>query len=103
MGYGDETLGKVPSWEAAHVDRTVRMIQRDKNHPCVVIWSLGNEAGGGSNFAASAAAIRQLDTSRPIHYERMDSVADMDSVMYPSIPYLESAGQKRFTQTLFYL
>jgi beta-galactosidase len=93
MGYGRETLAAVPSWETAHVDRNVRMVQRDKNHPCVVIWSLGNEAGGGPNFVAAAKAIRDLDTSRPIHYERMNSVADIDSTMYPSVNGLIGQGQ----------
>ncbi|MBP8910669.1 MAG: DUF4981 domain-containing protein [Phycisphaerae bacterium] len=93
MGYGRETLGAVASWEKAHVDRNVRMVERDKNHPCVVIWSLGNEAGSGPNFEAAARAIRNLDTSRPIHYERMNSVADIDSVMYPSVEGLIASGK----------
>jgi len=95
MGYGRDTLARVPSWETAHVDRNVRMVQRDKNHPCVVIWSLGNEAGGGPNFAAAAQAIRDIDLSRPIHYERMNSVADIDSTMYPSVGWLISRGQSQ--------
>lgn len=93
MGYGNETLARVPSWEKAHVDRDISMVHRDKNHPCVVIWSMGNEAGGGPNFAAAAQAIRDIDTSRPIHYERMNSVADMDSVMYPTVEWVISQGQ----------
>ena len=93
MGYGDETLARVPSWEAAHVDRNVSMVQRDKNHPSIVIWSLGNEAGAGPNFAAAAQAIRDIDTSRPIQYEQMDSVCDMDSVMYPSVEWMIWQGQ----------
>ncbi len=93
MGYGRDTLAQVPSWERAHVDRNVRMVLRDRNHPCVVIWSLGNEAGGGPNFAAAAQAIRDIDMSRPIHYERMNSVADIDSTMYPSVSWLIGRGQ----------
>jgi beta-galactosidase len=93
MGYGQETLGAVESWKTAHVDREVRMVERDKNHPCVVIWSLGNEAGSGPNFEAAAQAIRNLDTSRPIHYERMNSVADIDSTMYPSVEWLIATGR----------
>jgi len=93
MGYGRETLAAVASWETAHVDREIRMVQRDKNHPCVVIWSLGNEAGGGPNFEAAARAIRSIDASRPIHYERMNSVADIDSTMYPSVEGLIGAGR----------
>ncbi|MBN2162514.1 MAG: discoidin domain-containing protein [Pontiellaceae bacterium] len=93
MGYGNETLARASSWESAHVDRNVSMVQRDRNHPSIVIWSLGNEAGGGPNFAAAAQAIRDLDTSRPIQYEQMDSVCDMDSVMYPSVEWLVWQGQ----------
>ena len=93
MGYGRDTLGAVESWKVAHVDREQRMVERDKNHPCVVIWSLGNEAGPGPNFEAAAQAIRDIDTSRPIHYERMNSVADIDSVMYPSVDGLIGQGR----------
>ncbi|MEN6575241.1 MAG: glycoside hydrolase family 2 TIM barrel-domain containing protein [Phycisphaerales bacterium] len=93
MGYGRETLGAVESWKMAHVDREIRMVERDKNHPCVVIWSLGNEAGSGPNFEAAAQAIRGLDTSRPIHYERMNSVADIESTMYPSVEGLIASGR----------
>ncbi len=93
MGYGRETLARVESWEKAHVDREISMVERDKNHPCVVIWSLGNEAGGGPNFAAAARAIRNLDTSRPIHYEQMNGVADMDSQMYTSVEGVIAQGR----------
>ncbi len=93
MGYGRETLAAVASWEKAHVDRNVRMVERDKNHPCIVIWSLGNEAGGGPNFEAAAQAIRNIDTSRPIHYERMNSVADIDSQMYTSVAGVIAQGR----------
>jgi beta-galactosidase len=98
MGYGRETLAAVASWKTAHVDREISMVQRDKNHPCVVIWSLGNEAGGGPNFEAAAEAIRCIDTSRPIHYERMNSVADIDSTMYPSVDGLAGAGRSASTK-----
>ena len=101
MGYGNETLARVPSWEKAHVDRNVRMVQRDKNHPCVVIWSLGNEAGGGPNFAAAAQAIRDIDLSRPLHYEQMNSVCDMDSVMYPSVDWLINQGRSNSAKPQF--
>jgi beta-galactosidase len=50
MGYGDQSLAKDPKWMKAHMERTVRMVQRDKNHPSVIIWSLGNEGGDGINF-----------------------------------------------------
>ncbi len=93
MGYGKECLGHVPSWELAHVDRVERMIHRDKNHPSVVIWSMGNEAGPGRNFKACREAMRAIDLSRPIHYEGMNSVGDIDSVMYPSVERMDQVGR----------
>jgi beta-galactosidase len=71
MGYDpSRTLGNNPAWKDAHMDRTVRMVERDKNHPSVVIWSLGNEAGDGVNFEATSAWVHQRDPSRPVQYER---------------------------------
>ena len=101
MGFGRESLARVPSWEKAHVDRNERMVQRDKNHPCVVFWSLGNEAGNGPNFAAAAKAIRAIDTSRPIHYEGMNAVTDVDSVMYPSVDWLIGQGKSKSPKPQF--
>jgi beta-galactosidase len=70
MGYEPaRTLGNNPAWGAAHMDRTVRMVERDKNHPSVIIWSLGNEAGDGVNFHATSAWVHQRDPSRPVQYE----------------------------------
>ena len=70
MGYGERTLAKVPEYETAHLERIRRMIQRDYNHPSVIIWSLGNEAGDGPNFAKGYAMVKEMDPSRPVHYER---------------------------------
>ncbi len=71
MGYDPaRTLGNNPAWKTAHMDRTVRMVERDKNHPSVVIWSLGNEAGDGVNFEATSAWVHQRDPSRPVQYEQ---------------------------------
>jgi beta-galactosidase len=102
MGYDlDRTLGNKPEWEAQHVDRTVRMVERDKNHPSILFWSLGNEAGSGVNFVASAKAARALDATRPIHYERMNEVADVDSTMYPSVERLIQEGEKDSPKPFF--
>ncbi len=68
MGYGKESLAKDPAWEKAHVQRLRSMIQRDKNHPSVVIWSHGNEAGNGVNFVAMNNEAHRLDPTRPTHY-----------------------------------
>lgn len=83
--HGNTSLTDNPEWKEAFVDRAVRMVQRDKNHPSVVFWSLGNESGGGCNAVAEYEAVKAIDSSRPIHYEGMNSIADMDSRMYPSI------------------
>jgi len=71
MGYQDGvTLAQDPQFRAAHLIRDQRMVQRDFNHPSVIIWSLGNEAGAGPNFVDCAAWIKVYDPSRPIQYER---------------------------------
>ena len=79
MGYApSRTLGNNPAWKAAHMDRTVRMVERDKNHPSVIIWSLGNEAGDGVNFEATSAWVHQRDPSRPVQYEQAGRKAHTD-------------------------
>ena len=85
MGYGPETLAKDPQFAAAHLDRTVRMVERDKNHASVIIWSLGNEAGFGPNFEATSDWIHQRDSSRPVHYEQAghNKYTDIVCPMYP--------------------
>ena len=70
MGYGPETLGSNPLFRAAHLDRDSRMVRRDFNHPSVVIWSMGNEAGDGPNFELCYDWIKSYDKSRPVQYER---------------------------------
>ena len=71
MGYKpDQCLASQPEWEKAFIDRTERMFERDKNHPCVIIWSLGNETGEGCNFAATYKWVHANDRSqRPVHSE----------------------------------
>ena len=63
------TLASSPDWAAAFLDRAVRMAERDKNHPSVIFWSLGNESGYGANHAAMSAWLKEFDPTRPIHYE----------------------------------
>lgn len=71
MGYDiTKTLGNKPDWELAHIQRMQRMIERDKNHTSVIIWSMGNEAGNGYNFYRVYLWIKNRDKSRPIQYER---------------------------------
>lgn len=71
MGYDlARTLANNPAWLKAHMERTERMIERDKNHPSIVIWSLGNEAGNGYNFYNTYLLAKKMDETRPVQYER---------------------------------
>jgi beta-galactosidase len=92
-----------PDWRDHHVDRAVQLSMRDKNHPSVVMWSLGNEAFYGCNIKSMYDAIRALDTTRPIHYEgdRQGETVDLLSKMYLSIEELVSLGKElNFTRPL---
>jgi beta-galactosidase len=84
-----------PAWEEALVDRMRRMVERDKNHPSVILWSLGNESGSGVNLTAMAAWARERDPSRPLHYEHDWSCRDVDvySRMYASHEEVDAIGR----------
>ncbi|MBN2480609.1 MAG: DUF4981 domain-containing protein [Bacteroidales bacterium] len=93
IGYNpDKTLANKPEWLAAHMDRTIRMVERDKNHPSVIIWSLGNEAGNGSNFKATYSWIRDRDATRPVQYERaiLEDNTDIYCPMYMTADRMEA-------------
>lgn len=100
--YGEKSLAKDPKWEAAHVDRNMRMVERDKNHPCVIVWSMGNEAGDGVNFTKVYQTIKERDPSRPIHYERaiMGENTDLFCPQYPSHTSLAQYASKWQTKTM---
>jgi beta-galactosidase/beta-glucuronidase len=85
-----------PEWEIAYVERTARMVERDKNHACVLMWSLGNESFFGRNHEAMAAWIRAHDPTRLIHYEgdREAKVVDVFSTMYTPIEDLVKLGER---------
>ncbi|MGM9804662.1 MAG: glycoside hydrolase family 2 TIM barrel-domain containing protein [Muribaculaceae bacterium] len=83
--HGNSSISNKSNWAPAMVDRMVRMVQRDKNHPSVIFWSLGNECGGGKNFDELYKAARDIDPTRMIHYEAKNNLADIDSHMYPSV------------------
>lgn len=85
-------LSDAPEWREAYIDRMVRMVERDKNHPSVVIWSLGNESDFGENHVAMAEETHERDPSRPIHYEpdEQQHVSDIIGPMYPTWNELES-------------
>ncbi|WP_307060543.1 glycoside hydrolase family 2 TIM barrel-domain containing protein [Streptomyces achromogenes] len=83
-----------PAWRAAYLDRVERTVERDKNHPGVVIWSLGNEAGTGANLAAMSAWVHARDPERPVHYEGdyTGEYTDVYSRMYATVPEIEQIG-----------
>ena len=88
--HNNQSLSDTPSWENAYVDRTERMVLRDRNHPSVVFWSLGNESGGGCNFQATYDCVKRLLPGRDnfVHYEGYnhgEKYSDFGSDMYPKV------------------
>lgn len=92
-------LSSDPAWEKAFVDRAERMVYRDRNHPSILFWSMGNESGYGSNHKAMIRAVRALDDTRFIHYEGAYDAPEVDvvSVMYPTLNREERGEQKRLS------
>jgi beta-galactosidase len=98
-------LSNLPAWHTAFMERAIRMVERDKNHPSVLFWSLGNESGCGPNHAAMAAWIHDFDPTRPVHYEgaqgnpRDPAYVDVMSRMYAKVPQIvelaDSAADSR--------
>lgn len=94
--HANQSISDMPSWIPSFVDRIDRMVLRDRNHPSVIFWSLGNEAGGGSNFQACYDAAKALD-SRPVHYEGTrdgkafggNRFSDLYSKMYPGMAWMD--------------
>ena len=86
-----------PEWETAYVDRAVRMVARDYNHPSIIMWSLGNESCFGVNFKKEAEAIRAMDSSRLIHYEGdfEAEITDVYSTMYTRLKGLKEIGETK--------
>lgn len=89
--YGKASLSHPVEWRNAHVARVMEMVHSTVNRPSVVIWSLGNEAGPGDNFKAAYQAVKAFDRSRPVQYERNNSIVDMGSNQYPSIAWVNEA------------
>ncbi len=102
MGYDEESLAKDPRWEKAHLDRIERMLERDKNHPSIIIWSMGNEAGDGINFEKASTWLKQRDASRPVHYERAELRPHVDMVtpMYWRIEQMVDYAKSNPTRPL---
>jgi beta-galactosidase len=94
----------LPEWKEAHLDRTARMFERDKNHPSIVIWSLGNEAGNGINFLKTYKWLKEKDTTRPTQYEGAVGYenSDIEAPMYWKIEqmlkYVKEGGTKPLIQ-----
>ena len=91
--HANHSLSNNLSWQPMYIDRMTRMVLRDRNHPSVIFWSMGNECGGGQNFVAGHDAIHALD-DRLVHYEGMNSAADMDSNMYPSVDGMKNNDKR---------
>lgn len=101
-------FNEVPSIKAAIVDRNTANVHSFKNHPSVIIWSLGNENGtGGTNFRAALSAVKEIDKDRPVHYEGFGigekNPADIDSQMYTSIADVEKHAKDVSLNKPFYL
>ena len=91
MGYGPASLAKDSTWLTAHMDRTHRMYERSKNHPAIVIWSLGNEAGNGINFERTYDWLKSVEKNRPVQYERAEENYNTDIYcrMYRSVDVIK--------------
>lgn len=92
MGYGPASLAKDSTWLTAHMDRTHRMYERSKNHPAIVIWSLGNEAGNGINFERTYDWLKSVEKNRPVQYERAEQNYNTDIYcrMYRSVDEIKT-------------
>ncbi len=92
MGYGDRTLAKEPAFAKAHLERNQRMVEAFKNHPSIIFWSLGNEAGDGPNFEACYKWIKERDGGRAVQYERAGSASHTDVIcpMYARLEWMEN-------------
>lgn len=87
LGYGPDNVSNFPEWQNQHIDRMIRLVERDKNHPSVITWSLGNEASNGKAFFAMYDWAKERDPSRPVQYEQAyqrDRNTDIIAHMYPS-------------------
>lgn len=93
--YGAASLSHPVEWRDAHVARMTEMVASDYNHPSVLIWSMGNEAGPGDNFKAVYAAARALDPVRPIQYERNNDISDIGCSQYPGVRWVQQVATGR--------
>ena len=87
--YGDASLSHPIEWKDAHVARMTEMVTSNYNHPSILIWSMGNEAGPGKNFEYTYAAARAIDPMRPIQYERNNDISDIGCSQYPGVKWVQ--------------
>ena len=90
--YGEASLSHPIEWRAAHEARMTEMVVSNYNHPCIVIWSMGNEAGPGKNFEYTYAAARAIDPMRPIQYERNNDYSDIGCRQYPPVAWVQKVA-----------
>ncbi len=97
QGYSEKSLAKREDFKEATIARTRNMYERDKNHPCIITWSLGNESGNGVCYEAAYDWLKAKDSTRPVQYERAlyDRNTDIVAIMYPSVDYLSKYAQKQ--------
>jgi beta-galactosidase len=95
FGIGNKIIGDNPEWKKSHVERAVSLVQRDKNHACVIFWSLGNEGGHGQNLMAMADTIKKIDNSRLVYSDTQRDV----SAIYDE-GYLHPADLKKLGETM---
>ncbi len=93
-GYGANGLGRHEEWYGTILERNVRHVENYKNHPAIFMWSMGNETGHGDGFRKAIKAVHELDATRPVHWERGNADADVDSIMYPTVEWLDGRGQQ---------
>ena len=99
-GVRNTVPASLSAWTANCVDRAISLVERDKNHPSVLIWSLGNEAGTGSNFQAMYNWIKSKDKTRLVHYEGDNKYSDMSSYMYSSVGTVDNYGKSANSKPL---
>lgn len=100
-GIGNTELGDNVKWKNAHVDRAVSLVQRDKNHPCIIIWSLGNEGGKGKNLLAMAEAVKAIDNSRIIYSDTQRDVSQIYDEGYLSPEAFRDLGKRIKDKPIF--
>ncbi len=101
LGLGNKILGDASSWEKAHVDRAVALVERDKNHPCVIMWSMGNEGGSGANMRAMRNAALSIDSTRVIYSDTDRSISDIYDEGYLSPADYKALGARIADRPVF--